>query len=143
MHEREAAGTCQNPLPESAYPPGAQVLGERGRQCNGIPNGVLGFQQLEAVVAGAREGSRRGVSPLDDADRGQHIVLGASQLLAVLVGARVDGAAALVVELDVAVGGRFVVARRDVSLRRLELDVRGRLRCGLRGRKGRAPLALC
>jgi hypothetical protein len=143
MHDRAATWTCQHSFPDSAYPPCTQVLGERGSQCNGIPNSVLGFKQVEARLAGARQGSSRRLSPLDDADRRQDIVLGASQLLAILVGAGVDGVAAFVVELDVAVGGSGVVARRNLGLRRRELDVRG----GLRGRgrlgglKGRPSLA--
>lgn len=81
------------------------------------------------------------MSALDDADRREHIVLGASEFLAILVGAGVDGVAALVVELDVVVGCGLVVTPWNLGLRRFELDVFGRLRGGLGGLKGRPSLA--
>jgi hypothetical protein len=81
------------------------------------------------------------MSSLDYADRGQNIVLGVSELLAILMGAGVDGVAAFVVELDVVVGRGFVIARWNLGLRRLELDILCRLRCRLCGLKGRPSLA--
>jgi hypothetical protein len=81
------------------------------------------------------------VSPLDYADGCQHIVLSAPKLLAILVGAGVDGVAAFVVELHVVVGRGLVVTPWDFGLRRLKLDVFCRLRGGLCGLKGRPSLA--
>jgi hypothetical protein len=91
-------------------------------------------------LTGSWESQSGGESSFDYADGCQHIVLSASELLAILMGAGVDGVAAFVVELDVVVGRRLVVPPWDLGLRRLELDILCRLRCGLCGLKGRPSL---
>jgi hypothetical protein len=120
---RNAEG--EDPVSNGAYPPGGEVLGDGRGQGQDVAGRVFGLELVQAGVIRGGQGLLGGAAALDHANRGEDIVLGVSKATAVLVRAGVDGVAAVVVELDVVVGGGVGVGGRERCVGRLQLCVLG------------------